>query len=204
MSPGTQVPARRGKRAPYANGERKRAELVDAAFRAFAEKGYQGLSIRQIAESVGTSHSLLLHHFGNKEALLEAVLMRREEIERPWRHTLIEKQGLLRAVPEVMRHHEAIRGVIRLDATLRAEADSPDHPAHEFIRRRDAEFVDSVRAELEHEREEGRLKPDLDVSVLARQITSLIEGIQAAWLYDESIDMAGHLEAFMALISRPR
>ena len=76
-------PARSGRRAPYANGERKRAELVDAAFAVFAEKGFQRLSIRQIAEEIGTSHTALLHHFGSKDALLEAVLVRREEQEGP-------------------------------------------------------------------------------------------------------------------------
>jgi hypothetical protein len=59
-------PARSGRRAPYANGERKRAELVDAAFAVFAEKGFQRLSIRQIAEEIGTSHTALLHHFGSR------------------------------------------------------------------------------------------------------------------------------------------
>lgn len=190
----------RSRRTRYANGERKRAELVAAAFEVFAEKGFQRLSVRQIADAVGTSHTLLLHHFGSKDALLEAVLERREEIERPWREGLIRTRGLLETVPEVMRHNAEIRGVIRLDATLRAEAGRPDHPAHAFIRRRDAEFVGSVRAELERELGAGRLKPDLDLSVLARQITSLIEGIQIAWLYDDSIDMAAHLEAFLRLV----
>ncbi|MEV0598777.1 helix-turn-helix domain-containing protein [Streptomyces sp. NPDC050315] len=204
MAEATRTSARSRKRAPYANGERKRAELVDAAFRAFAEQGYQSLSVRQLAELIGTSHTLLLHHFGSKEALLEAVLVRREELEGPWRQGLIDDRGLLAAVPEVMRHNAGIRGVIQLDVTLRAEADRPDHPARAFIRRRDTDFVRSIRSELERELGAGRLKPGLDLGILARQIVSLIEGIQIAWLYDDSIDMAAHLEAFMELIRNPQ
>ena len=154
-------PARSGRRAPYANGERKRAELVDAAFTVFAEKGFQHLSIRQIAEEIGTSHTALLHHFGSKDALLEAVLVRREEQEGPWRRTLLEDKGLLETVPEVMRRNSRIRGVIQLDATLRAEAVRPDHPAHAFIRRRDEEIIASVRAELEREIAAGRVAQPL-------------------------------------------
>ncbi|WP_353710256.1 helix-turn-helix domain-containing protein [Arthrobacter sp. K5] len=196
-------PARSGRRAPYANGERKRAELVDAAFAVFAEKGFQRLSIRQIAEEIGTSHTALLHHFGSKDALLEAVLVRREEQEGPWRRTLLETQGLLETVPEVMRRNAGIRGVIQLDATLRAEAVRPDHPAHGFIRRRDEEIIGSLQAEIEREVSAGRVSPGLDAAVLARQIAALIEGVQLAWLYDESVDMAAHLEGFLQLVRAP-
>lgn len=196
-------PARSGQRAPYVNGERKRAELVDAAFRVFAEKGFQRLSIRQIAEEIGTSHTALLHHFGSKDALLEAVLVRREELEGPWRRTLLEDRGLLETVPEVMRRNSQIRGVIQLDATLRAEAVRPDHPAHEFIRRRDGEIISSLRSEIEREITAGRVAAALNPTVAARQIAALIEGIQLAWLYDDSVDMAAHLEEFMRLIRIP-
>ncbi|MGO4146455.1 TetR/AcrR family transcriptional regulator [Paenarthrobacter sp. YAF11_1] len=196
------APGRTGKRAPYANGARKRAELVEAAFVVFAEKGYLGLSIRQIAEAVGTSHTALLHHFGSKEALLEAVLVLREEREGPWRRELISQKGLLETVPAVMRHNAGIRGVIHLDATLRAEAISPDHPAHDFLLRRNQDFVDSVQSELERELAAGRLRDGFPPSVLARHITALVDGIQLSWLYDESVDMAEHLQAFMDLIKK--
>ncbi|AXJ08849.1 TetR/AcrR family transcriptional regulator [Arthrobacter sp. PM3] len=200
MADTAHAPARTGKRAPYTNGERRRAELVDVAFKVFAENGFQQLSVRQIAEAMGTSHTALRHHFGSKEALLEAVLVRREEIDGPWRQKLLQTQGFLETVPEVMRHNARIRGVIQLDATLRAEAIRPDHPAHAFIRRRDLDFVGSVRAEVERELGAGRITAGLDPDVLARQITSLVIGVELAWLYDDSIDMGAQLGAFMDLI----
>lgn len=203
MDQETRGPGRTGKRAPYANGARKRAELVEAAFQVFAEKGYLGLSIRQIAEAIGTSHTALLHHFGSKEALLEAVLVLREEREGPWRQELISERGLLETVPAVMRHNAGIRGVIHLDATLRAEAISRDHPAHDFLLRRNQDFVDSVQSELERELGAGRLREGFSPLILARQITALVDGIQLSWLYDESVDMAVHLQAFMDLIKAP-
>ncbi|MFJ5957755.1 TetR/AcrR family transcriptional regulator [Paenarthrobacter sp. NPDC092416] len=199
----TRAPGRTGKRAPYANGAKKRAELVESAFQVFAEQGYLGLSIRQIAEHIGTSHTALLHHFGSKEALLEAVLVLREEREGPWRQALIDERGLLETVPAVMRHNAGIRGVIHLDATLRAEAIRPDHPAHEFLLRRNEDFVASVHSELERELAAGRLREGFSPAVMARQITALVDGIQLSWLYDESVDMAEHLQAFMDLIRRP-
>ncbi|GAA1964326.1 TetR/AcrR family transcriptional regulator [Microbacterium deminutum] len=199
----TRSPARTGQRAPYANGERKRAELIGAAFAVFAEKGFQRLSVRQIAEEIGTSHTALLHHFGSKDALLEAVLERSEEAQGAWRETVLEERGILETVPEVMRYNARMRGVIQLDVTLRAEAVRPDHPAHAFIKRRDEAFYTSVLEELQREQELGRLKPGIDPALIARMVISLIRGIEESWLYDESIDTAEHLAAFMDLIRNP-
>ena len=42
-------------RIRYANGERRRSEIINAAMRVFAQQGFHGLSLRQIAEAVGVS-----------------------------------------------------------------------------------------------------------------------------------------------------
>ena len=203
---GNQITPSAGTRRPrarYANGERARATLVDAAFDVFALKGYQRLSIRRIAEAIGTSHTALLHHFGSKDSLFEAVLARREERLGPARAELVREKGLLDAVPEVMRRNAEIPGVIQLDATLQVEALDPGHAAHDFVTEREREFLASVREALEIERGRGRLRDDLDLDVVARLITSQIEGVQLAWLADRSVDMAGVLQALMDLLRRP-
>jgi len=193
----------RRRRAPYANGERTRAGLVDAALDVFAKQGSQRLSIRQIAEQIGTSHTALLHHFGSKDALLKAVVARRQEREGPERRALLRQLGLLDAVPAIMNHNATIPGVLQLDTVLRAETLGQDHAASETIRRQQTEFLASVRLELELEDRAGHLRDGLDLDVIAQLITSLIEGIQVAWLEDRSVDMGAHLAAFMDLIRKP-
>jgi len=54
----------------------KKDELFDAALSLFAEKGFQGTSIRDLAGACNTSISNLYHHFGSKEGLLVAILDR--------------------------------------------------------------------------------------------------------------------------------
>ena len=98
---GSHPPARRpaGAVAPpdgrtrYANGERRRAAIVDEAMTVFATRGFHNLSMRQIAEAVGVSHTLLRHHFGTKDAILQTVLARREETEAGWRAALVAEIG---------------------------------------------------------------------------------------------------------------
>jgi TetR/AcrR family transcriptional regulator len=54
----------------------RREEILDRATRLFAERGYEGVSIHDVAERVGIGKASLFHHFENKDALYEAVLDR--------------------------------------------------------------------------------------------------------------------------------
>lgn len=53
---------------------RRRRELLDALVGECARNGVGGRSLRELAEAVGTSHRMLLHHFGSRDELLLAVV----------------------------------------------------------------------------------------------------------------------------------
>lgn len=57
----------------------RRRELLHALFDEFAAHGIGNRSLRDVAAAVGTSHRMLLHHFGSREDLLIAIV---EEAER--------------------------------------------------------------------------------------------------------------------------
>jgi AcrR family transcriptional regulator len=53
--------------------------LLDAAERLFAERGFEGTSMRAVTQAAGASVSAANYHFGSKESLLRAALVRRIE-----------------------------------------------------------------------------------------------------------------------------
>jgi AcrR family transcriptional regulator len=57
----------------------RRRQLLDALIEEFAAGGIGDRSLRDVAAAVGTSHRMLLHHFGSREDLLLAIV---EEVER--------------------------------------------------------------------------------------------------------------------------
>jgi AcrR family transcriptional regulator len=57
----------------------RRQELLDAVVKECAERGIGDRSLRDVAAAVGTSHRMLLHHFGSRDELLLAIV---EEVER--------------------------------------------------------------------------------------------------------------------------
>jgi AcrR family transcriptional regulator len=59
-----------------------RERLLDAAVRHALDAGIADLSLRQLAAAIGTSHRMLLYHFGSREGLLVAVTQAVEEHQR--------------------------------------------------------------------------------------------------------------------------
>ncbi len=69
------VAARRERTDALPRSER----ILDAAERLFAARGFHGVSIRDITGAAGVDVALANYHFGSKQGLLEAVLLRRAE-----------------------------------------------------------------------------------------------------------------------------
>src|SRR4051794_39765586 len=59
--------------------EDPRRRLLDAAIDHVAAHGIADLSLRRLAGALGTSHRMLIHHFGSKEGLWVAIV---REVER--------------------------------------------------------------------------------------------------------------------------
>jgi len=80
-------------RAARAEGREAREELLDAALRVFARRGYREASVDEIAGEAGYSKGALYWHFSGKEELLVALL--EERIDAPMR----DRFGLLASAP---------------------------------------------------------------------------------------------------------
>ena len=57
-------------RKPKGSGHLRRSEILDVAQKIFAEEGYEGATVRKIAEKVGVSSTAIYLHFPDKRAML--------------------------------------------------------------------------------------------------------------------------------------
>lgn len=63
----------RSQRKPKGEGHARRAEILAAAERIFVERGYEGATIRKIADEVGLSSTALYMHFADKGEILQEI-----------------------------------------------------------------------------------------------------------------------------------
>lgn len=56
--------------------EEARQEILDAAEKRLRDGGAEAIRLQEVAADVGISHPAVLHHFGSREGLVEAVLDR--------------------------------------------------------------------------------------------------------------------------------
>jgi AcrR family transcriptional regulator len=92
-----------------------RDKILDSAEQLFARRGFSGVGLAEVAESVGFGKSSLFHHFRSKAELYAAVIARiLERIE----HDLT--QSLARGGQPVERVERWLDGIIDLLAEIRA------------------------------------------------------------------------------------
>ena len=77
-------------RPKNADGQRTRQAILDAALDLFAEKGFFGTSLRDVAAAVGVRESALYNYFAGKDALFDALLAAHQDSKREQLAPLVE------------------------------------------------------------------------------------------------------------------
>ena len=99
-----------------------RDKLLDCAERLFAEHGLDGVSLRAINAEAGLSPAALHYHFGNQQALVEALLERQMPVLMERRRLLLDA---LEDRPEPPTTRDVLRALIRPQVELLAEGGEP-------------------------------------------------------------------------------
>jgi AcrR family transcriptional regulator len=164
----------------------RRGQILEVATRMIAERGYWGTSLREVGDACGITVAGVLHHFPSKQALLVAVLERRDRLDE---QAITEKLGLdavagggakvsmARVCREIVARNAGQRELVHLGSVLAAESLDAGHPAHEHFRERQTWVLESL-AEL--------APAGSDAHAVARRVLALLEGLQLQWLRDPS------------------
>ncbi len=104
----------RGRQAD-ATAQRTRQRIVHSALALFAARGYDGVSLRDIAAHSDVTHGLIRHHFGSKEDIWRAVIDTTFEEYLAMMTPLVEavvtsNGGALATVKEVSRNAIVLTG----------------------------------------------------------------------------------------------
>jgi AcrR family transcriptional regulator len=109
---------RRGHRKDIAR-EASIERILDAAEQLFAEYGYHGVTMKDIARKIGVSPTLLHYHFNGKESVFEAVWARKAPISA--RKRLAAMQHYAQTAGDAVTVEGALRIWIDTDLDLQIE-----------------------------------------------------------------------------------
>ncbi len=158
-----------------------RERILRAATRAFAARGYDGASLKAIADDVGIRKPSLLYHFASKDALRLAVL---EAVLTRWKEVL---PRLLAASTSGPGRLEAVTGEVIL--FFRADPDRArllmrevlDRPAEmrRLLEDHVAPWIGAITEHLRADRDAGLVHRDLDPEAFVAHVVQIIIGALA-------------------------
>ena len=178
--------------APRALAERivsdRRRELLDAAVRVFARKGYRAARVGDIAEEAGVAHGLLYHYFRSKDEVLETIF------RDTWQ--LLESEcGRIEAAGVPLREQlrrfariylgswlmtpELIGVLVREIARSPAVAESVDEIRGVFL---------ALERMIEAAKERGDVRGDCNVQFAACAVYGALEEILTGWVLGQLPD----------------
>ena len=150
-------------RGAYSVGQATRESILSAAMVLIAERGYNGLSLRDLGRRVGISHPAVVYHFPSKEAILRSAIQRHEEMNALFDVSINEEaeggfdEGGITAGSFVdwavgeMRFamKPGADAAIALDCVLWAESSSETHPAHAHYKYRTQQMEEALTAMIQ-------------------------------------------------------
>lgn len=73
---------------------KKHIQIIEKAEALFATKGYEGTTVRDIADAAGVNIAMISYYFGSKEKLLEALFMERMNATKHRIEAVVKNQSL--------------------------------------------------------------------------------------------------------------
>ena len=168
--------------------EERRRQILDAAVRAFAQRGYHGCRVSDVAREAGVAYGLVYHYYGSKEALLEAIF------KETW-------GAMLATISSVEQLDDPARDRVRkvTEIVLRTWRRDPDLVrvlVHEVTRssqlQRETDEIElafeALRRIIENGQSAGEFRSDVDARVTATIWYGALEEILTGWAFGQLPD----------------
>jgi AcrR family transcriptional regulator len=173
----------------------KRRQILDAAVRVFAHKGFHTSRVGDIAEEAGVAHGLLYHYFSSKDEVLDTIFREEwinllAEIDAIETSTASAREQLERAAARLLGSWQRQPDVIRV--LIKEIARSPE------VQQRIGELVkpiEAIQRMIAHGQETGEFRSDLDARVAGIVFYGGVEELLSGWVLGQIPDGDEAVEA---------
>lgn len=186
--------------------EDRREQIIDAAMRVFAQKGFARATNRDIALEAGITSGLIYYYFKSKEDLLRAALEKRSPVQVMTQIT----PEMLEQPPEILLplismrvlsivEHEQFVSVLRVLLPELLHGSAQIAPIVQGFFQR---MIDFLIAYLQAQVTRGTVRADLDVEMVVQMIVSSVMGfvLRRQIMHDPKVQLYTHEELAHTII----
>jgi len=179
-------------RRTYKKSETSRQQVLEAAMRALAERGYARTSVSDIASAAGMSKGAVHYHFESKDDLIAQVLERcavamRDRVRDAWDAPGQPHERVRRALREMREARRTGSPELRVLADLMAQG-IYDEKLRGAISQMFVQNREEVHRHLARGFEELGLKPRVPIEVIPRLVLGMLDGLALHDFFDPISD----------------
>lgn len=148
----------------------KQVQIIETAERLFAAKGFEGTSVRDIAQDAGINVAMISYYFGSKEKLIEAIFDYRISYTRLTMLSLLQDESLSptakieKIIDSYVTKMMSNQCFYRLMAQERAILEG--HNISELIFESKSKNLEMVKKVIQEGQKTGEFRKNIDVSLL--------------------------------------
>jgi AcrR family transcriptional regulator len=192
----------------------QRQRVVQAAYRLFAEHGFDDVTMAEIAEEAAVARATVFNYFGSKHALIEAITEGVLDFYTAMLDAALADEAtptpmLMRALCDDMAkgiesQRRLFRGVFREIARIQMGLDTGEVSQRAYEQNREG-----LLRLVERGQARGELDTTSSADAIAGAFHSLTNGTITNWLYQDptsplSVRMREAAEVFLAPVEKPR
>ena len=160
----------------------KRKQILDAAVRVFADLGYHGARVGDIAEHAGVAHGLLYHYFASKEDVLRTIFVenwgellgRFRAVERAHEPAPEKLEGIAKILLRTWRNDPALVTVMVREVARSQLVQGQVEDVREAFA--------IVQRVIEQGQAEGAFRADLDPQLASWVVYGGLEEVLTGWV----------------------
>ena len=185
--------------------EARKQQIIDAAYRCFARKGFHQATMRDIYEEAELSPGAVYHYFSSKDEIIQASFDFDYQRSLDMFNAAKESDDPLKTLGELFDflarglEEAAALGASRVNVQGWGEA--LVNPAlHETIQRVLNNYLDALTHIFRRAQELGQVDPSLDPASAGRMLMSLYYGLELQKALDPEVDVSEYAAAVKTLV----
>lgn len=175
---------RRESSAPVEDRTGKRARILDAAVKVFAQEGFYNAKVSQIAHEAGVADGTIYLYFKSKDDLLISLFEdRMEMVNSTLREALSSSESAVDRLKRVVKLHlDLVSENRNMAEVISVELRQSTKFIKEYANPKFGEFLRLIARAVHEGQERGELRKDVDPQLFSRALFGALDEIALAWL----------------------